>query len=84
MPFRHLTPGQFDLDTLMLMQKAFDTVCAKLALDESNQSRATLATEILRLVAVGTRDGLAEQAEAALASTRQRSKHATSYFKTGH
>ncbi len=67
MPFRHLKPGRFDLDTLKLMQQAFDTVCAKLEIDEGNSRRLTLANEIIRLAAEGTREQLAEQAEGALA-----------------
>ena len=67
MPFRHLRPGQFDFDTLKLMQQAFDTVCAKLQIDESDTRRVTLANEIIRLAAEGKRETLAEQAEEALA-----------------
>jgi hypothetical protein len=70
MPFRHLKPGRFDLDTLKLMQQAFDTVCAKLQMDEGDSRRLTLANEIIRLAAEGTREQLTEQAEAALAVRR--------------
>ena len=56
MPFRHLKPGRFDLDTLKLMQQAFDTVCAKLQMDEGDFRRLTLANEIIRLRHEGTRE----------------------------
>jgi hypothetical protein len=67
MPFRHLTPGRFDLDTLKLMQQAFDTVCAKLQIDGDDSRRLTLANEIIRLAGEGTREQLAKQAEETLA-----------------
>jgi hypothetical protein len=67
MPFRHLTSGRFDLDTLKLMQQAFDTVCAKLQIDGDDSRRLTLANEIIRLAGEGTREQLAKQAEETLA-----------------
>jgi hypothetical protein len=84
MPFRHLRPGRFDLDTLKLMQQAFDTVCAKLQIDESDTRRVTLANEIIRLAEEGKRETLAEQAEEALAlAMPPLAKRIVSYFKTG-
>ena len=67
MPFRHVRPRQFDLDTLKLMQQAFDAVCAKLTIGESDPRRATLAMEIISLAMEGERVHLAERAENALA-----------------
>jgi hypothetical protein len=85
MPFRHLEPGRFDLDTLKLMQQAFDTVCAKMQMDEGDSRRLSLANEIIRLAAEGTREQLTEQAEAALAvAAPPPSKRATGLFKRGH
>jgi len=86
MPFRHLKPGRFDLDTLMLMQKAFDTVCAKLQIDGDDSRRFTLANEIIRLAGEGTREQLATEAEEALAlaAPPPPSRLATRLFKLGH
>ena len=82
MPFRHLKPGRFDLDTLKLMQQAFDTVCAKLQMDEGDSRRLTLANELIRLAAEGTREQLTERAEGALAlAAPPPSKPATRLFK---
>lgn len=85
MPFRHLEPGRFDLDTLKLMQQAFDTVCAKLQIDEGDTRRLTLANEIIRLAAEGAREQLTEQAEGALAlAAPPPSKQATGLFNQSH
>ncbi len=85
MPFRHLEPGRFDLDTLKLMQQAFDTVCAKLQIDEGDTRRLTLANEIIRLAAEGALEQLTEQAEGALAlAAPPPSKQATGLFKRSH
>jgi len=85
MPFRHFEPGRFDLDPLKLMQQAFDTVCAKLQMGEGDSRRLTLANEIIRLAAEGTREQLTEQAEAALAvAAPPPAKRATGLFKRGH
>jgi hypothetical protein len=67
MPFRHVAPDQFDLDALKLMQQAFDTACARLAIDESDSRRVALANEIIRLVTEDKHMLLAELAEEALA-----------------
>ena len=83
MPFRHLKPGRFDLDTLKLMQQAFDTVCAKLQMDEGDSRRLTLANEIIRLAAEGTHEQLAEQAEGALALAAPHEPYEPGWFKTG-
>jgi len=85
MPFRHLEPGRFDLDTLKLMQQAFDRVCAKLQMGEGDSRRLTLANEIIWLAAEGTREQLTEHAEAALVVTAPpRSNRATGLFTRGH
>ena len=85
MPFRHLKPGRFDLDTLKLMQQAFDTACAKLQMDEDDSRRLTLVNEIIRLAAEGTREQLTEQAEGALAvAAPPPSKQAAGLFQRGH
>ncbi len=77
MPFRHLEPGRFDLDTLKLMQQAFDKVCAKLQIDENDPRRAKLAFELIRLADEGTLAELVQAAEEALARAGQQSKLAT-------
>src|SRR6476619_459841 len=85
MPFRHLEPGRFDLDTLKLMQQAFDAVCAKLQMDEGDSRRLTLANELIRLAAEGTREQLTERAEGALAlAAPPPSKQAIGLFKRGN
>ena len=84
MPFRHLEPGRFDLDTLKLMQQAFDAVCAKLQMDKGDSRRLTLANELIRLAAEGTREQLTEQAEGALAvAGPPPSKQAAGLFQRG-
>ena len=84
MPFRHLSPGQFGLDTLKLMQQAFDTICTKRQIDESDARRVTLANEIIRLATEGKRETRAEQAEEVLAlAMPPLAKRGGSYFKTG-
>jgi hypothetical protein len=37
-PFRHIPPGQFDVDLLKAMQAAYDGVCKELGIDGSNPS----------------------------------------------
>lgn len=64
MPFRHLT--NVDLDTMKLMQGAFDAVCARLLLSAEDTRRSKLASIIIELAASGEREGLADKAEAAL------------------
>jgi len=85
MPFRHVPPDQFDLDTLKRMQEAFDTVCVKLQIDEADPRRLTLAQEIIRLAANGVRSKLAESAEETLGlAGPPQSKPAARVFKAGN
>jgi hypothetical protein len=70
MPFRHTQPAQFGLDVLQLMQRAFDSVCAKLQIDVSDPRRGVLANEIVLLATSGERLALAELAEQKLVSLR--------------
>jgi hypothetical protein len=41
-----IDPDRFDLDTLMLMQQAFEIVCAKLKIDEANPVGARWRTRL--------------------------------------
>jgi hypothetical protein len=66
MPFRHIPPGQFNLDTLRLMQTAFDDVCQRLNLNEIDPRRSKLATVLMNLAADGELSQLSERAEKAL------------------
>lgn len=72
MPFRHVPAGQFNLDTMKLMQGAFDVVCQKLSLPPEDTRRSKLASIIIELAASGEREGLAEKAEAALTKPSDR------------
>jgi hypothetical protein len=72
MPFRHVPPGQFDFDTLKLMQQAYDAVCEKLKLDASDPRRVEFATAIIAAAADGERNRLAARAEQALARNAPR------------
>jgi hypothetical protein len=63
MPFRHVPSGTFDLDTLRLMQRAFDEVCLRLRLSENDARRSHLATSLVDLATKGEREKLAERAQ---------------------
>jgi len=77
-PFKHLSPDQFDFDLLKAMQAAFDAGCERLKLDERDPMRTTLATTIIELVTEGTRDHLLERALEKMTQTR---KHGASSFR---
>jgi len=72
MPFRHVPPGQFDFDTLKLMQQAYDAVCDKLKIDPTDPRRVELATAIIAAAADGERDRLTARAEETLARNAPR------------
>jgi hypothetical protein len=62
MPFRHVPQSAFDLDTMRLMQGAFDQVCERMAFQPDDVRRSKLATIIIELATGGEREGLAEKA----------------------
>lgn len=67
MPFRHLSPEQFDLDTMRRMQTAFDDVCQRLSLGPEDPRRSPLATTIIELAASGEQE-LAAKATAKIST----------------
>jgi hypothetical protein len=64
MPFRNVPAGQFDVQTLELMQNAFDAVCRQHGIDSGDPRRERLATSIVELATEGERERLAERAAA--------------------
>jgi hypothetical protein len=62
MPFRHLSPGQFDRDLLKAMQVAYDAACPILGIDRESPRSIELATFIITLASEGEREHLLERA----------------------
>lgn len=54
MPFRDYTG--FDLETMRIMNRAYDAAFARLALDTSNPATSTLAAMIVKMVKDGERE----------------------------